>query len=241
LGEIVRSGFCFTEKAEGGVSKRTMRFFRLLGVLYSVYLYTNLLLAIPPPSISNYNSVDYDLKGNTWGREQAGSIWERDVDQSQWRAGRIVETTECDPRVILNGDRTLEGLKISNSREDLSNVIELNNHKLVLGKEGLVLDAVGVSGIYGGALTSSLGQIKINSSVDTTHLTQISTAISDNGKQKVGVDLIRDDKGYGHRGVWLMGNQSNTFTGSFNIKGAVKLNLSKGGKYHQWRRCEAYK
>jgi len=190
-----------------------------------------LKLILPPPSlpsISNYNIGVYESIDDPWGLDTPDAEWEFDVDQLQWEAGKRVEITERLPRIYLSGDRELEGLKISNPRGDY-NRIGLNGHRLVLGEAGLVLGTVGPSVIYDGVLTSSSGQIKINSIFDSIYLTQIESVISDNGDLKVGVDLVRSDQGSGGRGIWLAGDQSNTFTGDFNLKGIVRVNLAKKG------------
>jgi len=120
----------------------------------------------------------------------------------------------------------LNSLKISNPRGDI-NIIELNSNKLTIGKEGVVLGTNGMSAIRNGILTSFSGEIRVNNIFDTNNLFRFETAISDNGRIKVGLSIIRELEGAGHRGIALAGDKSNTFTGDLNLTGNVKLNLEK--------------
>jgi len=115
------------------------------------------------------------------------------------------------------------------SKANITPLLSISSYNIngYLIRDEIIVDSRRPSQIEGGILTARSGRITIRCVSEGRYLLEINSIISDNGKQRVGVDLVRDDGGQGHTGVSLNGSESNNFTGDFNVKGMVKLNLSK--------------
>jgi len=190
-----------------------MRFFRLLGVLYSVYLYTNLLLATPPPSISDINAVR--------------------IEESKWTKDTNVEIVGT---VNLTADRAVRGIWMD---QENSSVLNPQGRVLTIGAGGINV-SYSDKRLYlsNGQITSNESAIVIHSrTYGTGEFTEegisvrlsfsLSAVIQDHKDHKVGL-IITGKHRVGERGqergiVTLEGSYSNTYTGDTVVDGAYNI------------------
>jgi len=192
-----------------------MRFFRLFGILYSVFLYTNLLLAAPPlPGISSIN----------------GGINAVRIEESKWTKDTNVEIVGT---VNLTGDRSVKGIWMNQENSSVLNLrgrvltvgaggvnvnynekrLYLTNGQITSNESSIVIHA----GTYGtGAFTEDGRQVNLSFS--------FTAVIQDHENHKVGL-ILTGKHSSGERGqergvVALEGIHSNTYTGDTVVDGA---------------------
>jgi len=180
-------------------------FFPLFGLVHSY--------AITPPTQVVINKSD--------------DRWYSDLDESLWTANKNVTITE--ETVKLKADRSINTIEFTGEADRAG--VNLGGNMLTVGKGGIISTNPNDGYIINGTLTSSSGTLSIltkaDSLEDNPHLITIYASIADNKGKSVGIDISRDDKGTGHRGVRFAGDQGNTFTGKLRVSGNTVLNLEK--------------
>jgi len=125
----------------------------------------------------------------------------------------------------------VRGLHIYEPDEGLSNVV-MNGNRLTLGEEGIWMHSYGQVFVTGaGRITSSVSNLNIRLTVPGYTLSILSV-ISDNGHDRVGLN-ISGAMGVGRfTQMELNGDTSNTFTGDVNVvdNASLELNKTSGAK-----------
>jgi len=153
----------------------------------------------------------------------AGEKWEVGLDERLWDSSKNVQLAP-DREVVLSGDRSINSLRTSANKENIH--LNLNGHRLTVGSGGVIIEGGRSHIITGGALTSSVGNIKFTSIGNPAyHILPISSVISDNKNTRVGLEIINTSTTY--NGIGLFGGHANTFTGDVNVTGRVLLDLYK--------------
>jgi len=129
--------------------------------------------------------------------------------------------------VHLTGDREVRGLHIYEPNV-WNSIIELDGHKLIIGKEGVHQNSFEAAVIRGnGNLSSSDSNLRFSLNLGGEHVLGIGSVISNNGTTKVNVNIsgAHADASWGL--IAFVGEESNSFTGDLTISGHNNLSLHK--------------
>jgi len=175
-----------------------MRIFLNSGLIYSLFLYSNILLATPPGGISYINNNSDD----------DGS------DQSEWSRKTIKHTGGG---IVLNGNRELEGLVIHDALT--TPIVNLSRYTLCLGKEGIVNYSITGIDIREGYITSYTEKVFFGlwANTGSVYNIKVSSVISDHENHKVGLKVAGEHTGFAH--ISIEGDMANSFTGKLEVEG----------------------